>query len=346
MMTRFTMAIIDQLLQVLARAWSITSIALLAFLLSAAAHAQTTVEYIHTDALGSPVAVTNASGNVIEREVYEPYGSPITRPPSDQPGFTGHVADSLTGLTYMQQRYYDPQVGRFLSVDPVTAYSNPVGAFNRYWYANNNPYRFTDPDGRCVWDGCVVEAIVVGAAIGAVINTGVQMYRAEGSLSERWSAVNGKQVAVAAAAGGAGGVVGSVASSAVTTGGMIAANTVGGAAVGAVSAHASAAVEGKAASTGDVVKGAALGGALSGTGAAIGAAPGALARSASAGMTQTQRTATGNLLGGIESTTRSAGTGFQYANPLQSTADAAAATIGALDNLTAQPRPRKDQDGR
>ena len=47
------------------------------------------------------------------------------------------------------QRYYDPTIGRFLSVDPVTAYSNPIGAFNRYWYANNNPYRFTDPDGRC-----------------------------------------------------------------------------------------------------------------------------------------------------------------------------------------------------
>jgi murein DD-endopeptidase MepM/ murein hydrolase activator NlpD len=46
------------------------------------------------------------------------------------------------------QRYYDPQVGRFLSVDPVTAYENPMGAFNRYWYANNNPYKFTDPDGR------------------------------------------------------------------------------------------------------------------------------------------------------------------------------------------------------
>ncbi|MEA5668060.1 RHS repeat-associated core domain-containing protein [Stenotrophomonas sp. MH1] len=121
---------------------------LIAVLCPFVGQAQTTVEYIHTDALGSPVAVTNASGNVIEREVYEPYGSPITRPPSDQPGFTGHVADSLTGLTYMQQRYYDPQIGRFLSVDPVTAYSNPVGAFNRYWYANNNPYKFTDPDGR------------------------------------------------------------------------------------------------------------------------------------------------------------------------------------------------------
>jgi RHS repeat-associated protein len=58
------------------------------------------------------------------------------------------VQDAATGLTYMQQRYYDPLIGRFLSVDPVTAYSMLGANFNRYWYANNNPYKFTDPDGR------------------------------------------------------------------------------------------------------------------------------------------------------------------------------------------------------
>jgi uncharacterized protein RhaS with RHS repeats len=47
-----------------------------------------------------------------------------------------------------QQRYYDPGIGRFLSVDPVTADGNTGGNFNRYKYASNNPYRFTDPDGR------------------------------------------------------------------------------------------------------------------------------------------------------------------------------------------------------
>ncbi|WP_226470068.1 RHS repeat-associated core domain-containing protein, partial [Luteimonas panaciterrae] len=57
------------------------------------------------------------------------------------------------GLNYMQQRYYDPNIGRFLSTDPVTAYEKPGQNFNRYWYANNNPYKFTDPDGRCVMPG-------------------------------------------------------------------------------------------------------------------------------------------------------------------------------------------------
>lgn len=110
--------------------------------------ASNSVKFQHTDALGSPVAVTDGAGNVVERNDYEPYGAIIGKPAFDSVGFTGHKQDAATGLTYMQQRYYDSRIGQFLSVDPVTAYSNPIGAFNRYWYANNNPYRFTDPDGR------------------------------------------------------------------------------------------------------------------------------------------------------------------------------------------------------
>ena len=116
---------------------------------SQAVHAQTTVEYIHTDALGTPIAVTDANKVVIETTEYEPYGAQVAGPVKDGPGYTGHVQDVATGLTYMQQRYYDPQVGVFLSGDPVTAYDRPIAGFNRYRYAANNPYKFTDPDGRC-----------------------------------------------------------------------------------------------------------------------------------------------------------------------------------------------------
>jgi uncharacterized protein RhaS with RHS repeats len=47
---------------------------------------------------------------------------------------------------YMQARYYDPVIGRFYSNDPVGF--NNVHNFNRYAYANNNPYKYTDPDGN------------------------------------------------------------------------------------------------------------------------------------------------------------------------------------------------------
>jgi RHS repeat-associated protein len=63
-------------------------------------------------------------------------------------GYTGHVMDQSSGLIYMQQRYYDPQVGRFLSVDPAPVDVTSAANFSRYWYADDNPYVFTDPDGR------------------------------------------------------------------------------------------------------------------------------------------------------------------------------------------------------
>ncbi|WP_425521708.1 RHS repeat-associated core domain-containing protein [Xanthomonas vasicola] len=106
-----------------------------------------TVTYQHTDALGSPVATTNAAGQVVERTQYAPYGAAIGKT-VDGIGYTGHAMDGGTGLIYMQQRYYDPAIPRFLSVDPVTPYEKPITNFNRYVYALNNPYRFTDPDGR------------------------------------------------------------------------------------------------------------------------------------------------------------------------------------------------------
>lgn len=113
------------------------------------AYSMESVRYVHTDALGSPVAYSDAAGDVVGRTAYEPYGTALGSPDTGGPGFGGHVADSLTSLVYMQQRYYDPDVGAFLSVDPVVAYGGSLATFARYRYANGNPYRFVDPDGRC-----------------------------------------------------------------------------------------------------------------------------------------------------------------------------------------------------
>jgi len=119
---------------------------LLAGLLVTPARAET-VTYLHTDLLGSVVLETDQNRNVVQRYEYEPYGLP-RQAIADAPGYTGHVHDAGSGLVYMQQRYYDPEVGRFLSVDPVGVDTGTGGNFNRYWYGNNNPYRYVDPDGR------------------------------------------------------------------------------------------------------------------------------------------------------------------------------------------------------
>ncbi|MEN5117156.1 RHS repeat-associated core domain-containing protein [Luteimonas sp. TWI662] len=92
--------------------------------------------------------MTDENGVVVERREYEPYGAQLTPALQDGPGYTGHVQDAATGLTYMQQRYYDPPLGVFLSVDPITPYQKPVTNFCRYCYAINSPYSFIDPDGR------------------------------------------------------------------------------------------------------------------------------------------------------------------------------------------------------
>lgn len=107
-----------------------------------------TVYYYYTDALHSTVVQADAQGNIVEQSThYAPYGQVLNRSMRDGPGYTGHEEDPATGLNYMQQRYYDPQSGRFVSTDPILPTDNGED-FNRYEYANDNPYRYTDPDGR------------------------------------------------------------------------------------------------------------------------------------------------------------------------------------------------------
>jgi RHS repeat-associated protein len=105
-----------------------------------------TTRYQHADLRGSPTLVTNAGGTQIERSIEQPFGAPYDGIYRDGPGFTGHATDAASGLSYMQQRYYDPIAMRFLSVDPVAA--NSGAAFSRYSYGGNNPFKYTDPDGK------------------------------------------------------------------------------------------------------------------------------------------------------------------------------------------------------
>lgn len=113
-----------------------------------AAQAGTTItRYVMTDPLGNPVAKTDSTGAVIWRQSYTPYGEQYQQADPDGPGFTGHRNDAATGLVYMQARYYDPKIGRFLSVDPVGFSVDKLGHFNRYDYAGDNPINRIDSSG-------------------------------------------------------------------------------------------------------------------------------------------------------------------------------------------------------
>ena len=107
------------------------------------------VEWTHADHLGSPAAATSAAGAVLWREDHTPFGEARQGPTQnvDNEGFTGHIADAASGLVYMQARYYDPLIGRFLSSDPVGFATGGPAYFNRYAYTANDPVNMVDPTG-------------------------------------------------------------------------------------------------------------------------------------------------------------------------------------------------------
>ena len=115
--------------------------------------------YLTADHLGSPRIVTDASGNVTSRKDYTAFGEETTtaqrttglgyNPQNVRQDYTGYQKDNESGLEYAQARYYNPLHGRFTSVDPLAASATirDPQTFNRYSYALNSPYKFSDPLG-------------------------------------------------------------------------------------------------------------------------------------------------------------------------------------------------------
>ena len=108
------------------------------------------VTYYYNDIAGTPIAATDANGNVVWDETYAPYGARYSQEDTGtQNGiwYTGKPVEDASGLSYYGARWYNPAIGRFYSVDPQRfREENPI-SLNRYAYGNNNPYKFVDPDG-------------------------------------------------------------------------------------------------------------------------------------------------------------------------------------------------------
>ena len=111
------------------------------------------ITYLQNDLTGNVILATDASGATVWDERYLPYGGKRLGTSSSQKyGYHQKALDPETGLQYFGARYYDPLSGRFSGMDPLAPTEANIHTFNRYGFANGNPYRYTDPDGKVVID--------------------------------------------------------------------------------------------------------------------------------------------------------------------------------------------------
>jgi RHS repeat-associated protein len=176
----------------------------------------TTTYYTHKDHLGGSSVITNSSGSQVELLDYYPFGS--TRLDEKSGSFetshkyTGKELDADTGLYYYGARYYNASVGRFVSQDPaylligdkerfkdkydrtLSMHLSDPQSLNSYSYVNNNPLKYTDPDGE------IVPLVALAAAYAAfeVSSTAYDGYVAVSTLLNKNASNTDKGLAVGA----------------------------------------------------------------------------------------------------------------------------------------------------
>ena len=110
------------------------------------------------DHLGTPQKVIDSSGRTVWSAEYDSFGNVqiATSQLENNLRLPGQYYDSESGLYYNWRRYYDPNIGRYLSADPLNM------DFYMYAYANSNPINYMDPTGLCgvkgAWEAAVINA--------------------------------------------------------------------------------------------------------------------------------------------------------------------------------------------
>jgi RHS repeat-associated protein len=190
-------------------------------------HGQDSLLHGYADHQGSLIALTDESGNVLERYAYDPWGN--RRNPSDwtqkdtrtsfllNRGYTMHEHLDAFGIINMNGRVYDPLTAQFFSPDPYVQEPDNWLNYNRYSYCLNNPLKYTDPSGEIVW------FIWAGAAIVGGV----------GNLISNWKNVDGFWDGLSTFAVGAGAACGMLATGGASAGVVMSVGAAGGAVVGA-----------------------------------------------------------------------------------------------------------------
>ena len=190
------------------------------------------------DIIGNIVGLVDGNGNIVVEYDYSSYGKVEVKKDTvgiskkDHIRYKGYIYDEETKLYYLISRYYDPEIGRFISPDSVE-YIEPssISGLNLYVYCGNDPINMYDPSGNFAISIGLLLAIggIVGAAIGAGASVAGQ-YLANGCS---WENFSWGQLALDTVLGG---VSGMLSMSPLGLGAMVAANA-GLGFVGAVGGH-------------------------------------------------------------------------------------------------------------
>jgi len=147
--------------------------------------------FFHLDGLRSTVSLTDSGGGSRQSIFYDAWGNERDRigTSANNFTFTGHEFDEETGLIYAKARFYDADVGRFLSQDSLLGTIDAPPSLHRYVYTFSNPTRFIDPHGRePITLGTLALLGLLGAEIGFFTDYTAQAVETSGFLREDFNA--------------------------------------------------------------------------------------------------------------------------------------------------------------
>jgi RHS repeat-associated protein len=124
--------------------------------------------YFHTDQIGTPLEMTDVDGSVVWQATYKAWGEVETLAVNEVEQnlrFQGQYFDDETGLHYNTFRYYDPEVGRFITQDPIGL----LGGNNLYSYVLA-PTLWIDPLGWLPWEKGGFDNWFNSASVDDVVN--------------------------------------------------------------------------------------------------------------------------------------------------------------------------------